>query len=31
VQQQIGLGIFALLVLPLLGFILALLMWLRRR
>ena len=31
VQQQIGLGVFALLVLPLLGFILALLMWLRRR
>ena len=31
VQQQIGLGVFALLVLPLIGFALALLMWLRRR
>jgi len=31
VQQQIGLGIFALLVLPLVGFALALVMWLRRR
>jgi ABC-type uncharacterized transport system involved in gliding motility auxiliary subunit len=31
VQQQIGLGVFALLVLPAIGFILALLMWLRRR
>ncbi len=31
VQQQIGLGVFALLVLPLIGFGLAFLMWLRRR
>lgn len=31
VQQQIGLGVFALLVLPLVGFGLAVLMWLRRR
>jgi ABC-type uncharacterized transport system involved in gliding motility auxiliary subunit len=31
VQQQIGLGVFALLVLPLIGFGLAILMWLRRR
>lgn len=31
VQQQIGLGIFSLLVLPLIGFALALVMWLRRR
>ncbi|MBE9138552.1 Gldg family protein [Nodosilinea sp. LEGE 07088] len=31
VQQQIGLGVFALLVLPLIGFALAILMWLRRR
>jgi ABC-type uncharacterized transport system involved in gliding motility auxiliary subunit len=31
VQQQIGLGVFALLVLPLIGFALAVLMWLRRR
>ncbi|MGF1571229.1 MAG: GldG family protein [Nodosilinea sp.] len=31
VQQQIGLGIFSLLVLPLVGFALAVLMWLRRR
>ncbi|MDA0266283.1 MAG: Gldg family protein [Cyanobacteria bacterium] len=30
-QQQIGLGIFSLLVLPLLGLIMAILMWLRRR
>jgi ABC-type uncharacterized transport system involved in gliding motility auxiliary subunit len=31
VQQQLGLGVFSLLVLPLIGFALALLMWLRRR
>lgn len=31
VQQQLGLGVFALLVLPLIGFGLAFLMWLRRR
>lgn len=31
VQQQIGLGVFSLLVLPLIGFGLAFLMWLRRR
>ncbi|MEA5451069.1 Gldg family protein [Leptolyngbya sp. CCNP1308] len=31
VQQQIGLGVFALLVLPLIGLGLAVLMWLRRR
>lgn len=31
VQQQIGLGVFALLVLPVIGLGLALLMWLRRR
>ena len=31
VQQQIGLGVFALLVLPVVGFALALVMWLRRR
>ncbi|HEY9878291.1 MAG TPA: Gldg family protein [Leptolyngbyaceae cyanobacterium] len=31
VQQQIGLGVFSLLVLPLIGFALALVMWLRRR
>lgn len=31
VQQQIGLGVFALLVLPAVGFVLAFLMWLRRR
>jgi ABC-type uncharacterized transport system involved in gliding motility auxiliary subunit len=31
VQQQIGLGIFALLVLPLVGLIMALLLWLKRR
>ncbi len=31
VQQQIGLGLFALLVLPVVGFGLAILMWLRRR
>lgn len=31
VQQQIGLGVFALLILPLVGFALAVLMWLRRR
>jgi ABC-type uncharacterized transport system involved in gliding motility auxiliary subunit len=31
VQQQVGLGVFALLVLPLIGFGLAVLMWLRRR
>jgi ABC-type uncharacterized transport system involved in gliding motility auxiliary subunit len=31
VQQQIGMGVFALLVLPLIGFGLAFLMWLRRR
>jgi ABC-type uncharacterized transport system involved in gliding motility auxiliary subunit len=31
VQQQIGLGIFSLLVLPVVGFALALVMWLKRR
>ncbi|MFQ4137810.1 GldG family protein [Nodosilinea sp. PGN35] len=31
VQQQVGLGVFALLVLPIIGLALALLMWLRRR
>ncbi|TVQ05452.1 MAG: ABC transporter [Leptolyngbya sp. DLM2.Bin27] len=31
VQQQIGLGVFSLLVLPLIGFGLAVVMWLRRR
>lgn len=31
VQQQIGLGVFAVLVLPLIGLALAILMWLRRR
>lgn len=31
VQQQIGLGIFVLLVLPLVGLIMALLLWLKRR
>jgi ABC-type uncharacterized transport system involved in gliding motility auxiliary subunit len=31
VQQQIGLGVFALLVLPLVGLIIALLLWLKRR
>lgn len=31
VQQQIGLGIFSLLVLPLIGLALAVMMWLRRR
>lgn len=31
VQQQIGLGVFALLVLPVVGFALALVMWLKRR
>ncbi|HEY9737427.1 MAG TPA: Gldg family protein [Trichocoleus sp.] len=31
VQQQIGLGVFSLLVLPLIGFALAFVMWLRRR
>ena len=31
VQQQIGLGVFSLLVLPVAGFALALVMWLRRR
>lgn len=31
VQQQVGLGVFALLVLPLIGLGLAVLMWLRRR
>lgn len=31
VQQQIGLGVFSLLVLPLVGFALAVVMWLRRR
>jgi len=31
VQQQLGLGVFALLVLPLIGFGLAFLVWLRRR
>ncbi|MEB3288829.1 MAG: Gldg family protein [Leptolyngbya sp.] len=31
VQQQIGLGVFALLVLPVVGFILAVLLWLKRR
>jgi ABC-type uncharacterized transport system involved in gliding motility auxiliary subunit len=31
VQQQIGLGVFSLLVLPVVGFALALVMWLKRR
>jgi ABC-type uncharacterized transport system involved in gliding motility auxiliary subunit len=31
VQQQIGLGVFALLMLPLVGIILAVLLWLKRR
>jgi len=31
VQQQIGLGVFALLILPLVGIILAVLLWLKRR
>jgi ABC-type uncharacterized transport system involved in gliding motility auxiliary subunit len=31
VQQQIGLGVFSLLVLPVIGFAMALVMWLRRR
>ncbi|MFH7243662.1 MAG: GldG family protein [Spirulina sp.] len=31
VQQQIGLGVFALLILPLVGVILAVLLWLKRR
>lgn len=31
VQQQIGLGLFSLLVLPLIGFAMAVVMWLRRR
>jgi hypothetical protein len=31
VQQQIGLGVFALLILPLVGIIAAVLLWLKRR
>jgi ABC-type uncharacterized transport system involved in gliding motility auxiliary subunit len=31
VQQQVGLGLFAVLVLPLVGFALAVVMWIRRR
>jgi ABC-type uncharacterized transport system involved in gliding motility auxiliary subunit len=31
VQQQVGLGVFSLLILPLVGFALAFVMWLRRR